>query len=99
MTTQEFIDSYKLNKDLMKHIKQNYVPYLEKIARCEKIVNIKSYNSETKQLNKNELKIIKNHDEHIDKLANVSIYINNLILLFRICHLFRMEHFVKFFRC
>lgn len=53
MTTQEFIDSYKLNKDLVKHIKQDYIPYLEKVTRCEKIITVTSYNEITHLYHRN----------------------------------------------
>lgn len=43
MTTTEFIESYKTNKDLIKHINAKYVPYLEKVTRCEKLINITCY--------------------------------------------------------
>lgn len=43
MTVQEFITNYKIDKDVMKHVKTKYIPYLKKVAVCQKIVKTTSY--------------------------------------------------------
>lgn len=46
MTVQEFVKKYKINPkttDLKKHIVNKYVPFIEKVALCNSIVNSTSY--------------------------------------------------------
>lgn len=47
MTVKDFITKYEKNKDISKYITKNYLPYAEKIALCNRIINSTCYENIT----------------------------------------------------